>query len=175
RRNRRGDRLVADERTSEVATEDAPDPARVAVVDRPVEVHPLPEELPLLRGRLVAEHALGDVAGEDAREEEHECGDNQERGDRRREALGDESQDHGAGCIAAETRAGAYGPARVWRWFRSFAREVREVELDELDRRRVAGAGRALRGDHSLEHRDDLAALQGEHLLGLLVDLAAGR
>src|SRR4051812_30825250 len=55
------------------------------------------------------------------------------------------------------------------------ALQMRQVELDELDRRLVARAVRALRRDDALEHRDDLAARQAQHLLRLLVDLAAGR
>src|SRR5438445_45261 len=54
------------------------------------------------------------------------------------------------------------------------ALKLREIELHELDRRNVTAAVRALGGDDPLERRDDLPALLGQHLPGLLVELAAG-
>ena len=90
--DRRRHRLVVHERTAEVALDDVAEPDAVPLPDRLIEVELVAEDLALLRGRLSPEHALGDVAGQDAGEEEDDRRDDDERGDGEPETLNDESE-----------------------------------------------------------------------------------
>src|SRR5439155_3666280 len=98
RADRGGDGLVVHERAAEVAASDVADPDAVPLPDRVVEVEVLAEDLALLRGGLATEHALGVVTREDAREQENERRDDEQRADGKCEALGDESENQTSSC-----------------------------------------------------------------------------
>jgi hypothetical protein len=84
----------------------------VALEHRLVEALLVAEDLPLLRARLAAEHACGDIAWEHLREDEDERADRQQCDERESETRDDELADHGAREAAA--RAARRGPGSGW-------------------------------------------------------------
>ena len=89
RRQDIGDRAGAGESLAEIAVEDSAQPVDISHHRRVVEVHLLPEDGDRRRGRIAAEHARGDIAGQHLDDRK-----NSDRNDEQGEHRQQNSRDH---------------------------------------------------------------------------------
>ena len=84
-------RLAGPERPAEVALQDAAEPTQVAPPDRLIEPHVATQGRDRLGRRLIAQHGMGEIAGQQRRDQERQQRDGEQHGHQIAEPVRDES------------------------------------------------------------------------------------